>query len=104
MSRPIGSAAELERRRRRAVELVARGEPRGDIARILGVHAKTLSRWLRLARQPRGLDARPQLGHKPGLSDEQLARLERLLAQGAKAHGWANELWTAPRVARLIDR
>jgi transposase len=104
MSRPIGTAAELERRRRRAVLLVEQGEPRSAVARVLGVHPKSLSRWLRLARQPHGLDARPQPGPAPGLSDEQLGQLERLLAQGAKAHGWANELWTAPRAARLIER
>src|SRR6185437_12551462 len=104
MSRPIGTAAELERRRRRAVELVAQGESRQDIARILGVHPKTLSRWLRLAQQPGGLDSRPHPGRPPALSDDQLHQLEQLLVQGAKAHGWPNQLWTAARVARLIER
>jgi transposase len=104
MSRPFGTAVELERRRRRAVELVAHGESRGDVARILGVHPKTLGRWLRLARKPGGLDPRPHPGRPPALSDAQLRQLERLLAQGAKAHGWHNQLWTAARAARLIER
>ena len=104
MSRPLGTAAELERRRRRAVELVAGGETRTDVARILGVHPKTLARWVRLARQPAGLDARPHPGRPPALSDEQLRQLEQLLAQGAKAHGWHNQLWTAARAGRLIQR
>src|SRR3954470_6251859 len=39
MTRPIGTAAELERRRRRAVELLDQGESPSTIARILGVHA-----------------------------------------------------------------
>src|SRR6516165_4044840 len=104
MSRPFGTAAELERRRRRAVELVARGEPRRDVARILGVHPKTLARWLRLSRHPDGLAPRPHPGRPPALSDEHLRQLEQLLAQGAKAHGWRNQLWTAARVARLIRR
>src|SRR3954447_15540380 len=103
MSRPIGTAEELERRRRRAVELVRQGESRATVARVLGVHPKSLARWLRQARQPGGLDAKPQTGPLPGLSDEQLARLEALLRQGAKHHGWHNELWTAARVARLIE-
>jgi transposase len=104
MSRPLGSAAELERRRRRAVDLVERGEARATVARVLGVHPKTLARWLRRARQPGGLAATPQRGPRPGLSDDQLDHLERLLLQGAKAHGWHNQLWTAARVARLIER
>src|SRR3954451_17745703 len=104
MSRPTGTAAELERRRRRAVELSQQGEPHATIARVLGVHVKSISRWLRLARKPRGLDARPQPGRRPGLSTRQLATLEKLLAKGAKAHGWHNQLWTAARVSRLIER
>jgi hypothetical protein len=40
----------------------------------------------------------------PGLSDADLRKLEALLLKGAKAHGWHNELWTAARVARLIER
>jgi DDE superfamily endonuclease/winged helix-turn-helix protein len=33
-----------------------------------------------------------------------LRQLERLLREGAQAHGWHNQLWTAARVARLIER
>jgi len=104
MSRPLGTAAELERRRQRAVTLVTQGEPRVGVARILGVHPKTLARWLRQAKQPDGLKARPHLGPRPGLNDNQLRQLEQLLVDGAKSHGWKNELWTAARVARLIER
>jgi hypothetical protein len=38
------------------------------------------------------------------LTDPQLAALERLLLQGATRHGYPNELWTAARVAQLIER
>jgi transposase len=102
--RPEGSAAELERRRRRAVRLVEAGERPGVVARILGVTPSSLSRWCRLARLPDGLVAKPALGPKPRLSDEQLATLDALLRKGAVAHGWPNHLWTAKRVAILIDR
>src|SRR5262249_61548429 len=61
-------------------------------------------RWVRSARQPGGVDAKPPPAPAPGLTDADLRRLERLLAQGAKAHGWHNQLWTAARVARLIER
>src|SRR5829696_4127025 len=104
MTRPIGTAAELERRRRRAVELVEGGESPSTVARILGVHETSVHRWRRLARAEAGLDAKPHRGPAPGLSDEQLAQLEQLLLQGAKHHGWPNHLWTAGRVATLIER
>jgi transposase len=100
--RPKGTAAELERRRRRAVELVEQGESPAVVARILGVRTTSLHRWRRLARKPHGLDARPVPGPTPGLSDYHLRKLERFLLQGAHKHGWPNQLWTADRVAHLI--
>src|SRR3954453_23166692 len=104
MSRPIGTADELERRRKQAVPAVTAGQPRATVAQVLGVHYKTVARWVRAARKPGGLDAKPQPHPAPGLSDADLRKLEGLLALGAKAHGWHNQLWTAARVARLIER
>jgi transposase len=100
--RPKGTSAELERRRRRAVELVNHGESPTVVARILGVRPSSVHRWRRMARKPHGLIAKPALGPKPGLSNGQLRKLENLLLRGAQQHGWPNELWTASRVARLI--
>jgi transposase len=104
MSRPTGTIDDLERRRKRAVQAVAEGESRRTVARVLGVHHKTVARWVRAARDPGGLDAKPPPRPEPGLSDADLRTLERLLTNGAKAHGWHNELWTAARVAHLIER
>ena len=104
--RPIGTAEELERRRRRAVELVKQGESPADIARILGVRPH-LGLPLAEARPPvpRGAGRQaPPRPHAPALTDEQLKELEGLLLQGAKAHGWPNALWTAHRVAEMIRR
>ena len=100
--RPKGTSSELERRRRRAVELVEQGESPTTVARILGVRTASLHRWRRMARKPHGLDAKPVPGRPPRLSDYHLRKLERLLLQGAQKHGWPNQLWTADRVARLI--
>jgi len=102
--RPKGTAAELERRRRRAVELVEQGESPTVVARILGVRTPSIHRWRRMAQNPHGLDARPIPGPTPRLSNYQLRQLERLLRQGANKHGWPNQLWTADRVARLIQQ
>jgi transposase len=103
--RPIGTADELERRRRRAVELIQKGESPTVIARILGACRTSLYRWLAMAKRPPGaLAPRPHPGPRPRLTDEQLRELEALLLKGARAHGWHNDLWSAHRVAEVIRR
>ena len=57
-----------------------------------------------MARTTNGLAAKPALGAKRRLTDSQLSDLERLLRQGATAHGYPNELWTTTRVAQVIQR
>lgn len=86
------------------MEALERGESPTTIARILGVHVASVHRWRRMARSPGGLKAIEQPGPTPGLDDGQLGQLKALLVQGAKHHGWHNQLWTAARVARLIER
>lgn len=102
--RPIGTPQELERRRRHAVGLMAQGESPTVIARILGVCRGTLYRWKAQAQQDEGLSAVPHPGRPCRLSEAQLFQLEALLMAGATAHGWPNDLWTAPRVQALIQR
>jgi transposase len=103
--RPIGTPQELERRRRRAVELVKQGESPDDVARFLGCGRSSVYTWLKLDRiDPARLAAKPHPGPTPRLTPDQLKELEGLLKEGAKAHGWKTQLWTADRVAELIQR
>jgi transposase len=103
--RPVGTAEELQRRRLRAVELVEQGESPDDVARFLGCGRSSVYTWVKLAKQSLGaLAAKPHPGPQPRLSDARLKELEALLLEGAKAHGWRTELWTAARVAALIAR
>src|SRR5215207_1132661 len=104
MTRPRGSATDLEQRRRRAVQAVQRGDSTKDVARIFGVARGSLYRWLRLAQFPDGLAAKPHPGPALRLSTTQQRELLRLLRQGAQAHGWSNQLWTTKRIAELIRR
>jgi transposase len=82
------------------------GESQATVARILGVNRTSLYRWRMQASAsgPDALAAKPHKGPTPRLSDSQLAELGELLKQGAKAHGWHNQLWTAERVKVLIRR
>ena len=103
--RPIGTAEELERRRRRAVELVKQGEHPAKVAYFLGCGRSSVYTWVKLGRDAaEKLAARPHTGPKPRLTDEQAKELEGLLLEGAKAHGWHNDLWSAHRVAEMIRR
>jgi transposase len=44
------------------------------------------------------------VGRPPKLSDAQAAQVEQVLLQGAKANGFATDLWTLDRVAQVIQR
>jgi transposase len=105
MCRPIGTPEELERRRRRAVQLLKEGERPTVVAHYLGVNRSSVYRWRQAAQEdPQALTAQAH-PHRPAqLSDEQLHQLESLLIQGPQAHGWPNPLWTSERVGALIHR
>lgn len=105
MSRPYGSASSLEQRRRQAVLAVHKGDKVKDVARIIGVLPRSVYRWLQLDQQhDDGLAAKPNLGPATRLSTQQQQHLETLLREGARAHGWPNELWTTHRIAEVIRR
>jgi len=105
MSRPIGTPMEIERRRRRAVLLLDQGESPSLIARILGIDRSSLYRWRQRAAQgAEYLAACPHPHRPPRLSTDQIHELEALLAQGPRANGWTNDLWTTTRVADVIFR
>ena len=102
--RPKGSAEELERRRQRAMALLADGTRAADVARAVGTSRASVTRW-RQAYEAGGheaLKAKPHPGGKSRLTDAQRKRLVRMLLQGPRKHGYATELWTLSRVAELI--
>ena len=102
--RPPGTAEELERRRRRVVQLLDDGESPSDIARIFGCSRSSVYRWDAARASPEGLAAKPHPGAHVKLNEKQLGELEAFLKQGALAHGWSTDLWTAKRVAQLVKR
>ncbi len=101
--RPIGTALELERRRKRAVQAVRDGQSPATVASVLGVDRSTVYSWLRQSRRAGGLAAKAR-SFPPRLSDSQLEQLATLLRRGATTQGWDNDLWTAARVTEVIRR
>jgi transposase len=104
--RTIGSAAELERRRLLAVRRVAEGYSQVGVAAFLGVNDRTVRRWVRQQRRfgDGGLAPVPHPGRCPKLLPSHEAIILSWLRDNPRRHGFHTELWTAPRIAQLIER
>jgi transposase len=100
------SAQELENRRRLAVSRVNEGYAQTEVARFLGVNVRSVRRWVAAHRQEgdAGLAATVAPGQAPKLTPGQAEVVLGWLAKPATDFGFATELWTAPRVAALIEK
>jgi transposase len=103
--RTIGTPAELERRRLLAVQRVCEGYTAEEVADFLGVDPSSVRRWLAAFHQHGavGLAARPASGRPPKLTTTQEKIVRHWLADNPTDHGFATELWTAPRLGLLIE-
>jgi transposase len=103
--RPHGSAIELERRRKRAVQAVQEGSSTTEVARVLGVSDRAVRGWLATARDKgeEALAAKPHPGPKPKLNRNQERQVLGWLKRSPTEFGFDTELWTGPRIARLIQ-
>ena len=102
--RPHGTCEQLERRRRRAVALHDEGHGPSEIARRLRTTPQSVCQWLRAYRKggADALAARSVPGRPSKLSARQKRGLVACLVKGARAFGFATDLWTCPRIAHLI--
>ena len=94
----------LEKRRFAAVKLLEAGVHQSEVARRLGVHRQSVSRWAIAARQ-KGRDSLRQAGRAgrlPRLSLSEKEAIKAALVEGPQACGYATPLWTIGRVAALI--
>jgi transposase len=94
----------LEARRRKAASLFARGKTQADVAQALGVSRQSVSRWYATWQSDGTAALRAGTPGRPRRLDAtQLKVLDRELRKGAAAHGYASDLWTLKRVAKLIE-
>jgi transposase len=103
--RPKGSPDELEHRRRLAAQRVLEGYSTQEVADFLGVDPSSVRRWVAALRDrgDSGLVARPASGRPPKLTTTQEKIVRRWLGDSPSEHGFDTELWTAPRLGRLIE-
>ena len=109
MGHPAGvqrDRVKLERRRLRAARLLQQGLHEAEVARRVGVHRQSVNRWARqLAQGGRpALKRASRAGRPPLLSAADRQRMVQGLKRGPEALGYTTGLWTAWRVADLIER
>lgn len=95
----------MEKRRRKAAKMFDKGKTQADVARALGVTRQSASRWYGDWRSggATAMKGAGRAGRRPRLDQAALAKLDKELRRGPKAHGFATDLWTLPRVAEVIE-
>lgn len=96
----------MEKRRRKAVELLQQDLTLEAIAKAVKASTSSVKRWRDAYEQDgnEGLNSTPHPGPRPRLTIKQKEQLAKILLRGARASGYANDLWTCPRVLEVIQR
>lgn len=104
--RPRRDFVALKKRRLNAARLFAKGYSQADAARELGVSRQSVSLWHKewTAGGSAALKGAGRAGRKPRLGAAQLHSIRSALLAGPAAQGYANELWTLARIARLVRK
>jgi transposase len=89
-----------------AVARVRSGYTQKEVADFLGVHPRSVQRWMQAYRRHglAGLKAKPASGRPPKLTARQQRQVLQWFRRSPTEFGFSTELWTAPRVAKLIER
>ena len=104
--RSKGSAEELERRRRLAIDRLREGYTQQLVADFLDVDVRTVRKWWGRFQKngDDGLKAKPHPGRPRKLDPRREGLVLNWLRKNPKSFGFATELWTAPRLAQVIQR
>lgn len=104
--RPQGTQQQLEKRRRRAIQLLRTGKNLSTVAEALSSSVSSVFRWWKTYKKNglRGLKPQTVSGRPPKLSALQKERLLGLLVEGPLSSGYSTDLWTLKRIARLIQK
>jgi transposase len=99
---------ELKKMRERRVEgarLLQSGVHAAEVARRVGVSRQSVMRWERRLKAGgmKHIARIGKRGRRRQLSEAQLKELAKLLKDGSIAAGYANEMWTLPRIGALIQ-
>lgn len=89
-----------------AVERVNHGCTQVEVARVLKVDPRSVRRWMKTYREGGydALRAQPRPGRPPHLTAKQTQKVLGWFHQSPTDFGFTTELWTAKRVAHLIQQ
>ncbi len=101
-----GTPAQLEGRRRRALELLDKGVNPSEVAERIGCSRNSVYFWkqLRDEKGEEGLTPLPIPGRPARLTARQKKTLATTLLPGALSHGYQTDLWTTRRIAQVIQK
>lgn len=104
--RPKGTAAALEARRQRAVDLLLDGMSLTEVARLVDADLSSVKRWKRAFVQGgrQALAAKPNRGRPSRLTSVQKRELAAIVRAGPLVAGFRTNLWTCRRIAKVIQR
>jgi transposase len=104
--RTHGSSSRAFQRRKDAIALARAGWSAATIGRKLRLSARSVRRWKAAFRKhgSAGLRTKPRSGRPNRLSSRQRRDLRQRLIRGASSQGFDTDLWTCPRIARVIKR
>jgi transposase len=95
-----------EERRKRAWVLYQAGWPQKQIAEALVITKGAVSQWFKAGKKggETTLKSRKSTGSPRRLSTAERQRIPGLLECGAESFGFRGNLWTCPRVAKVLER
>lgn len=104
--RTRGSASELQRLRELAVQAVQGGKTPVQVAEVLRVHPASIRKWWNAFKEKglEGISAKPHPGRPPKLTKWRQQQVLRWLLKNPKSFGFSTGLWTARRLAEVIER
>lgn len=104
--RTPGTAAELEKRRFLAIERLREGYSAQEVSDFLCVHLRTVRVWQATFKKHsyEGLKAKPPPGRPRKLTDRQERTVLTWFLKNPRSFGFPTDLWTARRVAQVIER
>lgn len=103
---PSERTKQLERRRLQAGKYFMQGKTQAWVAKHFSVSRPAVFAWYWAWEKngEEGLKARGRSGAPPRLKKEELKRVEAALLKGPKAEGYATDIWTLERIAKLIKK